>query len=54
MDRIELSGPDTVSLTTKTPVTEIAIFHSEVAANEWYAIMPKRAKLHDTEAVFRN
>ena len=47
MDRIELSGPDQVSLTTKKPITELA---SEVAeaGPRWFAILPKRAKLHDT------
>jgi peptide/nickel transport system substrate-binding protein len=48
MERIELSGPDKVSLTTKVPVTELAFYISE-AGPEWWPIMPRRAKLHDTE-----
>ncbi len=55
MDRIELIGPDKVSLTTKRPVPELAILLSETT-NEWYSIMPKRTKLHDTaeEAAYDN
>ncbi len=48
LDKIELSGPDTVSLTTKQPLTELAFFVAE-AGPYWYTIMPKRAKLHDTK-----
>ena len=49
MDKVELSGPDRVSLTTKQPVTELALSASE-AGNFSLHVMPKRAKLHDTEA----
>ena len=49
MDRIELSGPDQVSVTTQFPVTELAVLFSE-AGDRWYHILPKRAQLNDTEA----
>jgi peptide/nickel transport system substrate-binding protein len=45
--KIELSGPDKVSVTTKVPITELTFLYSETAPSVW-AIMPKRAKLHDT------
>jgi len=48
MEKIELSGPDKVSLTTKLPVTELAILVSETGPSGW-PVMPKRAKLRDTE-----
>jgi peptide/nickel transport system substrate-binding protein len=48
LDKIEPSGPDEVSLTTKEPLTELAFFVAE-AGPYWYTIMPKRAQLHDTE-----
>jgi ABC-type transport system substrate-binding protein len=50
MNKIELSGPDTVSLTTKEPVTHLALIVSEAGASSWFQVMPKRATLHDTEA----
>jgi peptide/nickel transport system substrate-binding protein len=46
MDRIELTGPDQVSLTTKEPVTGFAVWVSE-AGDKSYHMMPKRAELHD-------
>jgi ABC-type transport system substrate-binding protein len=45
-DRVELRGPDEVSLTTKTPVTQIGILVGEAASN-WFPVLPKRATLHD-------
>ena len=48
MDRIELSEPDVVSLTTKQPFLSLAIALSETS-NGSTSLMPKRAKLHDTE-----
>ncbi|MSQ16564.1 MAG: ABC transporter substrate-binding protein [Dehalococcoidia bacterium] len=48
MDRIELTGPDQVSVTTKIPAPEMAVYISE---NEGGAtqgqVLPKRAVLHD-------
>jgi ABC-type transport system substrate-binding protein len=48
MDRIELVGPDQVSITTKVASPELAVYISE---NEGGAtqgqVLPKRAKLHD-------
>jgi peptide/nickel transport system substrate-binding protein len=49
MDKIELSGPNEVALTTKFPVAELAINVSQ-AGNAWYPAMPERTKLHDPEA----
>jgi ABC-type transport system substrate-binding protein len=47
MDRIEQTGPDQVSVTTKVPTPELAVYISE---NEGGAtqgqVMPKRANLH--------
>lgn len=48
MDKIELSGPDKVSLTTKVPLPEFGGIVSEIDDN-WFFIMPKRATLHDKE-----
>jgi peptide/nickel transport system substrate-binding protein len=47
MDRIELSGPNTVSLITKTPLPEFAAFLGE--SGRHYHVLPKRAELHNTE-----
>ena len=41
LDKIEPSGPDEVSLTTKEPLNELAFFVAE-AGPYWYTIMPKR------------
>jgi peptide/nickel transport system substrate-binding protein len=50
MDRIEQPGPDQVSVTTKVPSPELAVYISE---NEGGAsmgqVMPKRANLHDVQ-----
>ncbi len=52
MDRIELTGPDKVSVTTKIPSPELAVYISE---NEGGAtqgqVLPKRAVLHDEKDV---
>ena len=48
MDRIELGGPDEVTLTTKVPFTAFPLVVSR--AGVWsFAVMPKRTKLHDEE-----
>jgi len=47
MDRIELSEPDRVNLTTKIPNPDLAFGVSD--AQYSFAIMPKRAELHDEE-----
>jgi peptide/nickel transport system substrate-binding protein len=47
MDRMELRGPDEVSLTTKRPITQIPILVGEDASN-WFPVLPKRATVHDT------
>jgi peptide/nickel transport system substrate-binding protein len=49
MDRIELSGPDEVSVITTEPVTPFAFEHTE-AANSHNYIMPKRPELFSREA----
>jgi ABC-type transport system substrate-binding protein len=49
MDRIELSGPDTVSMTLGSPVPQMATWLSEADAKNFH-VMPKRAKLYDPEA----
>jgi peptide/nickel transport system substrate-binding protein len=47
--KIELSGPDKVSLTTKEPALDIGLSASETASFTFH-VMPKRAKLWDPEA----
>jgi peptide/nickel transport system substrate-binding protein len=49
MQKIELSGPDKVSLATKVPETSLAARVSE-AGTSWYHMMPRRAKLRDSDA----
>jgi peptide/nickel transport system substrate-binding protein len=49
MDRIELSEPDKVSMITKEPVPQLALWVSEADAKNFHMI-PKRPKLHDPEA----
>jgi peptide/nickel transport system substrate-binding protein len=49
LDRIELSGPDTVSMTLGSPVPQLALWVSEADAKNFH-IMPKGAKLYDPEA----
>jgi hypothetical protein len=46
---IELSEPDTVSVTTKQPITEFGLVVSEVDAKN-YHVMPKRATTYDPDA----
>jgi peptide/nickel transport system substrate-binding protein len=48
MDRIELSGPDDVGVTTKKPFTDLAFLLSETGS-QWFHIVPKRAQLHDEQ-----
>ena len=48
-DRIELTGRDQVSVTTKTPAIELPERISD-ATGVWYGlVMPKRATLHDVQ-----
>jgi peptide/nickel transport system substrate-binding protein len=47
-ERLELSGPNEVSVITKQPVTALAGYVTE-AGPHWYGILPHRAKLHDIE-----
>jgi peptide/nickel transport system substrate-binding protein len=47
-DRVELTGPDEVSMTLKHPINIISNVLSEVAA-DWFPMMPKRATFHDSE-----
>ena len=47
-ETIELSGPDTVSITTQKVALDIGDMMSETGGN-WYHIMPKRATIHDLE-----
>jgi peptide/nickel transport system substrate-binding protein len=50
MNRIELSGPDEVSVTTKEIITELANYMlSEASCCPYGTVLPKRAELHDTE-----
>jgi peptide/nickel transport system substrate-binding protein len=48
MNSIELSGPDEVSVTTSKPVAELLVLVAE-AGDDYYPVMPKRAKVHDIE-----
>src|SRR5918992_5240638 len=48
MDKIELTEPATVSLTTTQPVTTFAVGISE-AGSGWYHVMPKRSTVGNTE-----
>ena len=47
-DRIEQTGPEQVSVTTKVPY---AVFPSEISAagSGWHAVFPRRATLHDVQ-----
>ena len=49
LDKIELSGPDKVILTTKQPEIAIEPYASDTTPG-YFPVMPKRAKLHETEA----
>ena len=48
MDKIELTEPAKVSLTTTQPVTTFAVGISE-AGSGWYHVMPKRSTVGNTE-----
>jgi peptide/nickel transport system substrate-binding protein len=48
VDRIELSGPDEVSVTTKEIVTELPVLVGE-ARGMYSLLMPKRAELYNAE-----
>ena len=50
MDRIEQSGPDQVSVTTKVIHTDLAERISDSGGVWFGSVFPKRAKLHDKEA----
>ena len=47
MEKLEQSGPDQVSLTTKQPTADIPSTLSEASANWSGTIIPKRTTLHD-------
>src|SRR5207237_5475245 len=50
MERIEQTGPDEVTLTTKTPVSTLIQDLSEASQSWTGAVYPKRAAVHDVEA----
>ncbi|MSQ06465.1 MAG: ABC transporter substrate-binding protein [Dehalococcoidia bacterium] len=47
-EKIEQTGPMTVTLTNKSPDTGLAELVSEAGA-DWYGVLPKRAKLFDED-----
>jgi peptide/nickel transport system substrate-binding protein len=47
-EKIEVAGPDQVTVVTNVPVTTFDFTLSE-AGDKWYPIMPKRAKLYDAD-----
>ncbi len=49
MARIEQTGPDQVSLTTKLPAAELRYEISEAAGVNFGAVLPKWATLHDAQ-----
>ena len=52
MDRIEQTGPDRVSVTTKVPSPELATYTSQGAGgSSGGVVLPKRATLHDDQEV---
>jgi peptide/nickel transport system substrate-binding protein len=52
MDRIEQTGPDQVSVTTKVPSPELATYTSQGAGgSSGGVVLPKRATLHDDQEV---
>jgi peptide/nickel transport system substrate-binding protein len=55
LDKIELSGPDELVLTTKQPEIAIEIYASDTTPG-YFPVMPKRAELHDPkeEAAYDN
>ncbi|HEU0020194.1 MAG TPA: ABC transporter substrate-binding protein [Dehalococcoidia bacterium] len=57
IDRIELTGPDRVSVTSQAPIPDFPINYSEAESSWFGVILPKRATLHDVaeeEAYDRN
>lgn len=48
MDRIEQTDPNRVSVTTKAPAPDFPATISE-AGSGWYAVLPKRATLHNEQ-----
>src|SRR5262249_1975746 len=50
MDRIDQTGPDEVTLVTKTPVNTLIQDLSEASQSWTGAIYPKRSAVHDVEA----
>ncbi len=50
-EKIELTGPDKVSITTKFPDAGIAINSFSEASPSWWGIFPKRDKIHDEAQV---
>ena len=48
LDTIELSGPNTVSLTTQLPITPVATELSS-AGNQWFHVLPRRDEVHNVE-----
>jgi peptide/nickel transport system substrate-binding protein len=49
LDRIEQTGPDQVSVTTKTPVADFPMTNSEAASSWIGVVLPKRTTLHNLE-----
>jgi peptide/nickel transport system substrate-binding protein len=47
LDRIEQTGPDQVSVTTKVPAADFPMTNSEAASSWIGVILPKRASVHD-------
>jgi ABC-type transport system substrate-binding protein len=50
-EKIELTGPDKVSITTKFPDAALAINGFSEASPSWWGVLPKRATLHDEALV---
>ncbi|MSQ07656.1 MAG: ABC transporter substrate-binding protein [Dehalococcoidia bacterium] len=48
-DRIEQTGPDQVSVTTKVPMSDLAVANAEASGNWTGVVFPKRATLHNVE-----
>jgi len=51
VEKIELTGPDKVSITTKFPDAGIAVNSFSEASPSWWGVIPKREKLHDEALV---
>ncbi len=50
-EKIELTGPDKVSITTKFPDAGVAVNSFSEASPSWWGVLPKREKLHDEAQV---